>query len=115
MEVQKPDVVAATGSTDAEAEAAFRKKLEKALKDAEDAGETLVIEYTKDGKIETLTVTKETKWEEISKLVGHVVNYNAMTDAELTTYLKELEKNRPGGRQILHRLHRLGWNALLLG
>ena len=92
VEVQKPDVVAATGSTDAEAEAAFRKKLEKALKDAEDAGETLVIEYTKDGKIETLTVTKETKWEEISKLVGHVVNYNAMTDAELTTYLKELEK-----------------------
>ncbi len=58
VEVQKPDVVAATGSTDAEAEAAFRKKLEKALKDAEDAGETLVIEYTKDGKIETLTVTK---------------------------------------------------------
>lgn len=91
VEVQKPDVVAATGSTDAEAEAAFRKKLEKALKDAEDAGETLVIEYTKDGKIETLTVTKETKWEEISKLVGHVVNYNAMTDAELVTYLKELE------------------------
>ena len=115
VEVQKPDVVAATGSTDAEAEAAFRKKLEKALKDAEDAGETLVIEYTKDGKIETLTVTKETKWEEISKLVGHVVNYNAMTDAELTTYLKELEKNRPGGRQILHWLHRLEWNALLLG
>lgn len=92
VEVQKPQEVAATGSTDAEAEAAFRKKLEKALKDAEDAGETLVIEYTKDGKIETLTVTKETKWEEISKLVGHVVNYNAMTDAELTTYLKELEK-----------------------
>lgn len=92
VEVQKPHEVAATGSTDAEAEAAFRKKLEKALKDAEDAGETLVIEYTKDGKIETLTVTKETKWEEISKLVGHVVNYNAMTDAELTTYLKELEK-----------------------
>ena len=92
VEVQKPQEVAATGSTDAEAEAAFLKKLEKALKDAEDAGETLVIEYTKDGKIETLTVTKETKWEEISKLVGHVVNYNAMTDAELTTYLKELEK-----------------------
>ena len=114
VEVQKPDVVAATGSTDAEAEAAFRKKLEKALKDAEDAGETLVIEYTKDGKIETLTVTKETKWEEISKLVGHVVNYNAMTDAELTTYLKELEKNRPGGRQILHWLHRVVY-ALLLG
>ena len=91
VEVQKPHEVAATGSTDAEAEAAFRKKLEKALKDAEDAGETLVIEYTKDGKIETLTVTKETKWEEISKLVGHVVNYNAMTDAELTTYLNELK------------------------
>lgn len=83
--------VTGTGSTKEEAEVAFQKKLEKALKDAEEAGETLVIEYDDNGEIKTLTVTSTTKWEEISTLVSHVVNYNAMTDAELTTYLKELE------------------------
>ena len=92
VEVQKPDVVAATGSTEAEAQTKFLNELEKALKDAEEAGETLVIEYDDNGEIKTLTVTSTTEWEEISTLVSHVVNYNAMTDAELVTYLKELEK-----------------------
>lgn len=91
VEVQKPDVVAATGSTEAEAQKAFLENLEKARQDAMAKSETLVIEYTKDGKIETLVVNKKMTWDEVSEVVGHVVNYNAMTDAELVTYLKELE------------------------
>ena len=91
VEVQKPDAVAGTGSTEDDARKAFLKNLEKARQEAEDAGETLVIEYEKNGEIKHLTVTETTTWEQISSLVGHVVNYNAMTDAELVTYLKELE------------------------
>lgn len=93
VEVQKPqpDVVTGTGSTKKEAENAFHAKLDEARKKAEDDGEQLVIEYDDNGVIKTLIYTSETKWEEVIKVVGHVVNYNAMTDAELTTYLKELE------------------------
>ena len=93
VEVQKPqpDVVTGTGSTKEEAENAFRAKLDEARKKAEDDGEQLVIEYDDNGEIKTLIYTSETKWEEVIKVVGHVVNYNAMTDAELVTYLKELE------------------------
>lgn len=91
VEVQKPHEVAATGSTDAEAQAAFLTNLEKARKEAKAKGEELVIEYDDNGVIKTLKVDREMKWEEVSMVVGHVVNYNAMTDAELVTYLKELE------------------------
>ena len=91
VEVQKPHEVAATGSTEAEAKAAFLKQLEEARQKAENAGETLVIEYKENGEIKYLTVTEKTTWEEISKVVGKVVNYNAMTDAELVEYLKKLE------------------------
>lgn len=93
VEVQKPqpDVVTGTGSTKKEAENAFHAKLDEARKKAEDDGEQLVIEYDDNGVIKTLIYTSETKWEEVIKVVGHVVNYNAMTDAELVTYLKELE------------------------
>lgn len=91
VEVQKPHEVAATGSTDEEAQKAFLEKLEEARKEAEKNHETHVIEYTKNGKIETLKVDHTMEWEEVSMVVGHVVNYNAMTDAELTTYLNELK------------------------
>ena len=93
VEVQKPREVAAPGSTEAEAKDAFRKNLEKARQEAEDAGEELVIEYKdkETGEVKYLTVTETTKWEDISHLVGHVVNYNAMTNAELVEYLKKLE------------------------
>ena len=91
VEVQKPQEVAATGSTEAEAKAAFLKQLEEARQKAENAGETLVIEYKENGEIKYLTVTEKTTWKEISKVVGKVVNYNAMTDAELVEYLKKLE------------------------
>lgn len=93
VEVQKPRVVAATGSTEAEAKDAFRKNLEKARQEAADADEELVIEYKdkETGEVKYLTVTETTKWEDISHLVGHVVNYNAMTNAELVEYLKKLE------------------------
>ena len=91
VEVQKPDVVAATGSTEAEAQNAFLENLEKARLEAMAKGETLVIEYEENGEIKNLKVEKKMTWEEVYKVVGHVVNYNAMTDAELVTYLKELE------------------------
>ena len=93
VEVQKPREVAATGSTEAEAKDAFRKNLEKARQEAEDASEELVIEYKdkETGEVKYLRITEETKWEDISHLVGNVVNYNAMTNAELVEYLKKLE------------------------
>ncbi len=91
VEVQKPQAVAATGSTEDEAKTAFLKNLEKARQEAEDADETLVIEYEENGEVKYKPVTKETKWEDISHLVGNVVNYNAMTNAELVEYLKKLE------------------------
>lgn len=91
VDIQKPDAVAGTGSTEDDARKAFLEKLEEARIDAEKNGETLVIEYTKNGKIETLKVDHTMEWEEVSMVVGHVVNYNAMTDAELTTYLNELK------------------------
>lgn len=91
VEVQKPQAVAATGSTEKEARDAFLENLEKARQEAMAKGETLVIEYTKDGKIKNLVVDRKMTWDEVVVVVGHVVNYNAMTDAELVTYLKELE------------------------
>lgn len=91
VEVQKPDVVAATGSTEAEAQKAFLENLEKARQEAMAKGETLVIEYEENGEIKNLKVEKKMTWDEVSMVVGHVVNYNAMTDAELVEYLKKLE------------------------
>ena len=92
VEVQKPQVVAATGSTETEAQIKFLNELEEARLEAMAKGETLVIEYEENGEIKNLKVEKKMTWEDVSMVVGHVVNYNAMTDAELTTYLKELEK-----------------------
>ena len=91
VEVQKPQAVAATGSTEKEARDAFLENLEKARQEAMAKGETLVIEYEENGEVKYKPVTKETKWEDISHLVGNVVNYNAMTNAELVEYLKKLE------------------------
>ena len=91
VEVQKPQAVAATGSTEKEARDAFLANLEKARQDAENAGEKLVIEYEKNGEIKNLVVHEGMTWDEVSVVVGHVVNYNAMTDAELVEYLKKLE------------------------
>lgn len=91
VDIQKPDAVAGTGSTEEEAQKAFLEKLEEARIEAEKNKETLVIEYNENGVIKTLKVDHTMKWEEVSMVVGNVVNYNAMTDAELTTYLKELE------------------------
>ena len=91
MEVQTPDAVAATGSTEEEAQKAFLEKLEEARIEAEKNKETLVIEYNENGVIKTLKVDRKMKWEEVSMVVGNVVNYNAMTDAELVEYLKKLE------------------------
>ena len=91
VEVQKPDVVAATGSTEAEAQKAFLDNLEKARLEAMAKGETLVIEYEENGEIKNLKVEKKMTWEEVYEVVGHVVNYNAMTDAELVEYLNALE------------------------
>lgn len=53
VEVQKPQEVAATGSTEAKAKAAFLKQLEEARQKAENAGETLVIEYKETARSST--------------------------------------------------------------
>ena len=91
VDIQTPDAVAGTGSTEDDARKAFLEKLEEARIDAEKNKETLVIEYNENGVIKTLKVDHTMKWEEVSMVVGHVVNYNAMTDAELVEYLKKLE------------------------
>ena len=91
VDIQTPDAVAATGSTEEEAQKAFLEKLEEARIEAEKNKETLVIEYNENGVIKTLKVDRKMKWEEVSMVVGNVVNYNAMTDAELVEYLKKLE------------------------
>ena len=91
VDIQTPDAVAATGSTEEEAQKAFLEKLEEARIEAEKNKETLVIEYNENGVIKTLKVDRKMKWEEVSMVVGNVVNYNAMTDAELIEYLKKLE------------------------
>lgn len=93
VEVQKPQAVAATGSTEDEAKTAFLKNLEEARQEVEKAGETLVIEYKdkETGEVKHLTVHKDMKWEEVSMVVGNVVNYNAMTNAELVEYLNALQ------------------------
>ena len=91
VEVQKPDVVAATGSTEKEARDAFLDNLEKARLEAMAKGETLVIEYEENGEIKNLKVEKKMTWDDVSVVVGHVVNYNAMTNAELVEYLNALK------------------------
>lgn len=91
VEVQKPDVVAATGSTETEAQNAFLDNLEKARLEAMAKGETLVIEYEENGEIKNLKVDRKMTWDEVVVVVGHVVNYNAMTNAELVEYLNALK------------------------
>ena len=91
VEVQKPDVVAATGSTETEAQNAFLENLEKARLEAMAKGETLVIEYEENGEIKNLKVDRKMTWDEVVVVVGYVVNYNAMTNAELVEYLNALE------------------------
>lgn len=91
VDIQKPDVVAATGSTEKEARDAFLDNLEKARLEAMAKGETLVIEYEENGEIKNLKVEKKMTWDDVSVVVGHVVNYNAMTNAELVEYLNALK------------------------
>lgn len=114
VEVQKPQAVAATGSTEAEAKDAFLANLEKARQDAENARETLVIEYKdkETGEIKHLTVHKDMKWEEVSMVVGNVVNYNAMTNAELVEYLKKLETTAKENGKYYNGATGLLWDTM---
>ena len=114
VEVQKPQAVAATGSTEEEARNAFLDNLEKARQDAENARETLVIEYKdkETGEIKHLTVHKDMKWEEVSMVVGNVVNYNAMTNAELVEYLKKLETTAKENGKYYNGATGLLWDTM---
>ena len=87
VETKAPQEAAGTGNSEQAAIDNFMVNLEKARKEAALAGEELILELP-DGQ--KLTITEETKWEEIKTHVKHVVNFKAMSDADLVNYLTKL-------------------------
>lgn len=88
VETKAPQEVAGTGNSEQAAIDNFMVNLEKARKEAALVGEELILELP-DGQ--KLTITEETKWEEIKTHVKHVVNFKAMSDADLVNYLTKLK------------------------
>ena len=88
VETKAPQEVPGTGNSEQAAIDNFMVNLEKARKDAALVGEELILELP-DGQ--KLTITEETKWEEIKTHVKHVVNFKAMSDADLVNYLTKLK------------------------
>ena len=90
VETKAPQEVAGTGNSEQAAIDNFMVNLEKARKEAALVGEELILELP-DGQ--KLTITEETKWEEIETHVKHVVNFKAMSDADLVNYLTKLKED----------------------
>ena len=88
VEVVSKQEVAGTGNTEADAIADFLKNLEKAYKDALDADEELIL-HDPSGKRPDLVITPDTDWEEVRTFVKSVVNFKAMSDADLIQYLEK--------------------------
>ena len=90
VETKAPQEVAGTGNSEQDAIDNFMVNLEKARKEAALVGEELILELP-DGQ--KLTITEETKWDEIKTHVKHVVNFKAMSDADLVNYLTKLKED----------------------
>ena len=90
VETKAPQEVAGTGNSEQASIDNFLANLEKAREEAERNGEKLILELP-DGQ--KLTITEETTWEEIKTHVKHVVNFKAMSDADLVNYLTKLKED----------------------
>lgn len=88
VETKAPQEVAGTGNSEQAAIDNFLANLKKAREEAERNGEELILELPDDQK---LTITEKTTWEEIKTHVKHVVNFKAMSDADLVNYLTKLK------------------------
>ena len=88
VETKAPQEVAGTGNSEQDAIDNFLANLKKAREEAERNGEELILELPDDQK---LTITEKTTWEEIKTHVKHVVNFKAMSDADLVNYLTKLK------------------------
>ena len=88
VETKAPQEVAGTGNSEQDAIDNFMVNLKKAREDAKRNGEELILELP-DGQ--KLTITEKTTWEEIKTHVTNVVNFKAMSDADLVNYLTKLK------------------------
>ena len=90
VETKAPQEAAGTGNSEQAAIDNFMVNLEKARKEAALVGEELILELP-DGQ--KLTITENTTWEKIKTYVKHVVNFKAMSDADLVNYLTKLKED----------------------
>ena len=90
VETKAPQEVAGTGNSEQAAIDNFLANLKNAREEAKRNGEELILELPDDQK---LTITEKTTWEEIKTHVKHVVNFKAMSDADLVNYLTKLKED----------------------
>ena len=92
VETKAPQEVAGTGNSEQAAIENFIANLKIAAQKAQDNGETLIVKDPS-GKLPDLEIKPgETTWEEtVTGYVKHVVNFKAMSDADLVNYLTKLK------------------------
>ena len=92
VETKAPQEVAGTGNSEQAAIDNFIANLKIAAQKAQDNGETLIVKDPS-GKLPDLEIKPgETTWEEtVTGYVKHVVNFKAMSDADLVNYLIKLK------------------------
>ena len=92
VETKAPQEVAGTGNSEQDAIDNFIANLKIAAQKAQDNGETLIVKDPS-GKLPDLEIKPgETTWEEtVTGYVKHVVNFKAMSDADLVNYLTKLK------------------------
>ena len=94
VETKAPQEVAGTGNSEQDAIDNFIANLKIAAQKAQDNGETLIVKDPS-GKLPDLEIKPgETTWEEtVTGYVKHVVNFKAMSDADLVNYLTKLKED----------------------
>ena len=94
VEVKAPQEVAGTGNSEQAAIDNFIANLKIAAQKAQDNGETLIVKDPS-GKLPDLEIKPgETTWEKkVTGYVKHVVNFKAMSDADLVNYLTKLKED----------------------
>ncbi len=97
VETKAPQEVAGTGNSEKDAIDNFMANLEKAREEAALVGEELILELP-DGQ--KLTITEKTEWEEIRTHVKNVVNFKAMSDADLVNYLTKLRDDAVSSKTL---------------
>lgn len=97
VETKAPQEVAGTGNSEKDAIDNFMANLEKAREEAALVGEELILELP-DGQ--KLTITEKTEWKEIRTHVKNVVNFKAMSDADLVNYLTKLRDDAVSSKTL---------------